>query len=70
MLVRRLHLIFPPPSASSLQQVDGTHLQHLYEYSDDWQEKLLGGKMLEVGDIPCLGAQIVCIDPASADKPR
>ena len=65
-----LYLVLPPPPASLSKQADGSHEELAYDYSEEWQEKLLGAKMLELGDISCLGAALVCVDPDAADTPR
>mmetsp|Transcript_80798 Transcript_80798/g.130960 ORF Transcript_80798/g.130960 Transcript_80798/m.130960 type:complete len:139 (+) Transcript_80798:66-482(+) len=42
---------------------DGSHEQIEYEYTDDWQDKVLGGKMLELGEISPLNVMVGVMDP-------
>ena len=46
-------------------QADGTEEEAEYEYGEDWQEKILGGKVIELGGIACIGALLVAVDPDS-----
>jgi hypothetical protein len=50
-------------------QPDGAHEELEYEYSDDWHDKVLGTKTVELGEIAALGAILVVADPDDPSKP-
>ena len=56
-------------TAWSRAQPDGAHEELEYDYSDDWYEKLLGTKTMELGEIAPLGAIIVVADPDDPNRP-
>ena len=49
-------------------QANGQHAQISYEYSDDWQDNLLGGKTIELGEISCLNVILAGVDPVVANE--